>query len=204
MDYSRNLTETDLDGEIWLPVKGYEDRYEVSNLGRVRSLMKQNVHGGGVRKRDKPMIRKSHINTSGYYQIGLQKEGKLEHLRVHRLVAIAFIPNPENLPEVNHLKGKLDNRVESIEWSTPSNNQKHAYANNLRIPLGGEKNPKCILTEKQVVDIFNSKTKSKEAAQKHGISIHTVRHIRRGSTWSYLTGKKYIPKINASSSHSAV
>lgn len=193
MDYARNLSPKNIRGEKWIAVEGYEKRYEVSNFARIRSLMR-GTSAGGIIKRQIPLIIKQHINTSGYYQIRIMGENKSGTLRVHRVVGIAFHPNPYNLPEINHLKGKLDNRPESIEWSTSSNNQKHAYANDLRKPLGGEKNPKCILKEYQVLGVFNSKLLQQEIADEYGISIHTVRHIKRGSTWSYLTGKKYVIK----------
>jgi hypothetical protein len=188
---AKNLSSKSLEGEVWLPIDGYEGRYDVSSLARVRSLVKGNSRAGGVVKRKIPLIRKQKINTSGYYEVRLISSEKDETLRVHRIVGIAFIPNPDNLPEINHLKGKLDNRPTSIEWSSSSNNQKHAYKNGFRVPLGGEKNPKCRLSEKQVLEIFNSNETRIELSEKYNISIYTISHIRRGSTWSYLTGKIY-------------
>jgi hypothetical protein len=184
------LSPKDLDAEVWKSLPNYEGRYDWSNMGRVRSLVKANS-GGGVSKRKIPLIRKQRINADGYLQVGLQSNGELKTFIVHRWVGILFVPNPENLPEVNHLKGKLDCRSASLEWTTASDNQKHAYKNGLRIPLGGEKNPKCILTEKEVLEIFNSSKHKNELAVMYKISTHTIRHIKRGSTWSYLTGKTY-------------
>lgn len=94
--------------EIWYPIKGYESLYEVSDQGRVRSL-----------KFGKERILKPIRNTSGYLQVFLCKNGEKKTYRVHRLVAQTFIPNPHNLPEVNHKdENKENNSVHNLEWCT--------------------------------------------------------------------------------------
>lgn len=95
--------------EIWKEVEGYEGLYEVSNFGRVRSL--------GNDKTRKTKILKAGERKDGYLQVGLCKNKKQKIFRVHRIVAQAFIPNPLNLPEVNHKdEDKTNNRVENLEW----------------------------------------------------------------------------------------
>lgn len=95
--------------EQWRPIKGYEGLYAVSNLGRVKSLSYKCT---GVEKIMKPMK-----NGGGYLQVGLYKDGKRKILSVHRLVATAFIPNPLELPEINHRnEDKTNNVVSNIEW----------------------------------------------------------------------------------------
>lgn len=97
--------------EQWRPVKGYEGLYEVSNLGRVKSL---NYHRTGVEKILKP----SNVGN-GYLFVHLSRNGKHKFFLVHRLVAIAFIPNPKGLPEVNHIDEiKTNNCVENLEWAS--------------------------------------------------------------------------------------
>lgn len=92
--------------EIWKDIVDYEGLYQVSNFGRVKSLW-----FGQER------IMKPYKNKKGYLQLILCKEGKQKHLYVHRLVAQAFIDNPDNLPEVNHRdENKENNRVENLEW----------------------------------------------------------------------------------------
>ena len=94
--------------EIWKPIVGY-DGYEISNLGRVKSL--------GNNKTRKEKILKSRKHKDGYLYVGFYKEGKPKMFSVHRLVAKAFIPNYDNLPQVNHInEDKTDNRVENLEW----------------------------------------------------------------------------------------
>lgn len=104
--------------EIWKPIMGYEGLYEVSNLGRVRSLDRYVPHRiKGCHQFIKGDIRKTKYNNSGYEIITLSKDGKEKTMLVHRLVAQAFIPNPENLPEVNHKDEDVKNNIlENLEW----------------------------------------------------------------------------------------
>lgn len=95
--------------EQWKPIVGYEGLYEVSSLGRIKSL---NYHRAGKEK-----ILKPEKERNGYLRVGLWKNGKQKMFYVHRLVGEAFIPNPEKLPEINHKnENKANNAVENIEW----------------------------------------------------------------------------------------
>ena len=106
--------------EIWKDCKGYEGKYQVSSYGRIWSVVSQRYL-------------KQRIRQNGYCEVGLvAKNGKRKAELVHRLVAIAFIDNPNSYPFVNHLNGiKTDNRIENLEWATPQQNSRHAYDNNL-------------------------------------------------------------------------
>lgn len=98
--------------EIWCPIKGYEGLYEVSDKGRVRSL-----------KFGKERILKPGRMTKGYLTVGLCKNGEQKMYLVHRLVAKTFIPNPDNLPQVNHKdENKENNSVQNLEWCTDKYN----------------------------------------------------------------------------------
>lgn len=100
--------------EIWKNIKEYED-YQVSNLGRVKSL-----------KFGKEIIMSQKIDRKGYLCVNLCKNGKHKKFSVHRLVAEAFIPNPNNYPQVNHKSEiKTQNNVENLEWCTNDYNQKY-------------------------------------------------------------------------------
>lgn len=96
--------------EIWKPIKEYEGLYEVSSFGNVRSI-KRNTTNGKIMKLQK--------TKTGYYRVGLCKNNKVKCYSVHRLVAQAFIPNLNNLPQVNHKNEcKTNNNVENLEWCT--------------------------------------------------------------------------------------
>lgn len=106
--------------EIWKPVVGYEKYYEVSNLGRIRSLDRVMTSTTGKKFIKKGRIRKQVLNTAtGYYMLVLHGDDGKETNTVHRFVAEAFLPNPNNLPLVNHKNEiKTDNRAENLEWCT--------------------------------------------------------------------------------------
>lgn len=97
--------------EIWKDIKGYEGLYQISNYGRVWSIRKQKYLKG-----DK--------NSAGYLRVLLTaKNGKTKREFIHRLVALAFIPNPENKPQVNHIDANIENnKAENLEWNTSKEN----------------------------------------------------------------------------------
>lgn len=107
--------------EEWRPLVGYEGLYEVSNMGRVKSL--------NYRRTGKEKILEPYDDGYGYLKVKLFKDGKGKNCRINRLVAIAFIPNPYNLPEVNHKdEDKTNNCVENLEWCTSQYNVEYSKA----------------------------------------------------------------------------
>ena len=113
--------------EIWRDIPQYEGMYQVSSKGRVRSLDRTLLTANGEHKM-KGRVLSPNVNNSGYYYVTLSKDRRHWCAKVHRLVATAFIPNPDNLPEVNHRDGnKLNCCIENLEWCNHSDNHKHSF-----------------------------------------------------------------------------
>ena len=113
--------------EEWRDIEGYEDWYEISNLGRVRSI-------------DNRKILKTNFSKDGYERVTITKDKITRNMSIHRLVAKAFIPNPYKLPQVNHIDGdKTNNNVDNLEWCTNQENHNHKMKNGLNVSLKGEK-----------------------------------------------------------------
>lgn len=169
--------------EIWKDIENYEGIYQVSNLGRVKSLERKH---NPIEK-----IMTAYVNHSnGYFQIGLKKNKTRTMNKVHRLVALAFLSNPENKKTVNHIDGnKLNNNVENLEWATYSENVTHAYQNKLNHGVGskGEKNGSAKLTKNDVLEIRSNQCKSlKELAVEYNVSKTTISRIKHRLLWSHI------------------
>lgn len=127
-----NLEILSLPNEEWRYIKDFGKRYAVSNFGRVVSLARKvSNHTGYINKPNR--LLKTHKDQKGYIRTYLDKgDGKTRFIAIHRLVAIAFIPNPDNKPQVNHIDGnKENNNVDNLEWVTNQENQIHAVNNGL-------------------------------------------------------------------------
>ena len=113
--------------EIWKAVEGYEGLYEVSNLGRVRGLDRFVRHSGEYQRKAKGIVLKEATNSTGHYStVKLNKNGVSKQHKVHRLVALAFIENPNGYKEINHKdENKQNNCVENLEWCTRKYNENY-------------------------------------------------------------------------------
>jgi hypothetical protein len=172
--------------EIWRDIKDYEGLYQVSNLGRVRSVPR--ILQNGMRK--KGMIINPHIR-SNYVYIGLydRVSKKNKSQIVHRIVAQTFITNPLNKEQVNHINGiKTDNRVENLEWVTQQENMRHAFKTGL-INNSGESSGRAKLTNKQVFAIrkmASNGIKQCEIAIKFGVHTNTICGIVHRIIWKHI------------------
>lgn len=161
--------------EIWKDVKDYEGLYQVSNLGRIKSLVGWN--GKKYIKREKiinPAIQKTNKNKEYYRNvIGLVKIKKRKMAKVHRLVAEAFIPNPNGYPIINHIDGNpLNNIVENLEWCDQKYNMKHAIENNLKFnQING-------IDRNDMLELLNSGRNYDEIAE--------ILNIAKGTVFNYI------------------
>ncbi len=173
-----------IEGEVWKDIIDFEGIYQVSSIGRVKSLERTYTD-----KNEVCYLRRSQILSlllgNGYHHVWLKKKGGNKHAKVHRLVAQAFIPNPENKPEVNHKDTiKTNNAVENLEWSTPKENTQHAADLGLMNRFGPHK-----LTVDDVNNIFRLKALHNSFAQIQkilGINSGTCRMIYTRKIWKHL------------------
>ena len=181
--------------EIWKNIQEYEGIYQISNLGRIKAVQRKvrNSSVGGFRNLPEKIL-KTRIEN-GYYSLTLNKGVKQLFICIHRLVAIAFIPNPENKRCVNHLDGnKLNNNVNNLKWSTHSENEKHAYQIGLKISHRvsinqGEKSSFSKLKENQVIEIYYLNEKRKELAKKYNVNQSSIDNIKNKKTWKHILNK---------------
>lgn len=178
--------------EIWKPIKGYEGVYEVSNFGRIKSLEREIYRGKDYAKRvQKEKILKQVVNKDSYHRVSLNKNSKSKMFAVSRLVAEAFIPNPENKPEVNHIDAnRFNNKVENLEWVTAEENLNHARENGLLNKMQGEKSWCSKLKESDVKEIrrlhASGKHNQKELSRLFGVHHSNVNLIVKNKSWSWL------------------
>lgn len=171
----------EMKNEIWKPVKDYEGLYEVSNFGRVRSLdmVLPMIANGVVTTRVRHgVLRKFHKGHTGYDYVMLRKQGHPRNCRVHRIVAQAFIPNPNNLPEVNHKdENKSNNRADNLEWCTSSYN--HRYGTTIERAADKIRRPVFQLSmDGQIIKRYNSVTEAEKAT---GVTTSTISGCCKGS-----------------------
>ena len=197
IEYYKILSLEDCEGELWKAVKGYEGIYEVSNYGRVKSISRIALkRSGGIKRTTKPFILKS-VLEAGYKYVRITKNYKRKKLKTARIVAFAWIDNPDNKPQVNHKNGiRYNDTVENLEWVTAKENSIHAVETGLSPIIGGQ-HWKSLLTNDEAVDIATSELSRKELMDKYQIGYHIVERIQKGTSWSRITGikykKKYLP-----------
>lgn len=175
--------------EEWRDVPDYEGMYQVSDLGRVKSLQRktERIHSKSRIKLVKEIIRKQTKEKDGYLQVCLKKDLKVKTFKTHRLVATLFISNPENKPQVNHKNSiKTINDVFNLEWNTSKENINHAL--DFGLMPRGEKSYKTILTEKQVLEIrkIGKSILQREIGKMYGVSEETIGLILRRKTWRHI------------------
>lgn len=169
--------------ETWLPIEGYEDLYEVSDLGRVRSLDREREqmtrHGVVALFRYRGRVLRQILDAYGYPFVGLYGSACRRDVRkVHRLVAAAFVPNPNRYPEVNHKDFNRSNAAAlNLEWVSSSGNRIYS-AKALRLAKK--------LTPGAALAIRTSQDDRNCVAVQNGVALSTVYRIQRGESWGWL------------------
>jgi hypothetical protein len=172
--------------EAWKNIPELNGMYEVSNHGRLRSYWNR----GGKSVSAFPRILSLSVNGNGYPT----KYINGANYRLHRLVAQMFIPNPDNLPVINHIDGdKTNNHVSNLEWCNKSHNERHAQRMGLKNKALGEKCNKSHLSNEVVLEIFKSGLGCRELGRMYGVYHSTVLSIKTGKTWNHVTGMPIVP-----------
>jgi len=175
--------------EQWCIVPGLEHLYEASTLGKIRNVERYVETYQGFRKLSKT-IRKPFSNGKGYMSVCISSKPRRNEY-VHRMVAKAFIPNPDNKKEVNHINGiKNDNRAINLEWCTPEENKEHAVRMNL-MPKG-EMSANSVLTDSQVIAILrlhriNPDFNRTAVGRKLGVADSTIIKIIKRTRWKHIS-----------------
>jgi hypothetical protein len=150
--------------ELWKDIVDYEGLYQVSNLGRVRN--------------SKGQIRKFRIDSKGYPQVRLSKNGKYQDVFIHKMVAVAFISNPDNKETVNHKDGdKMNWSIDNLEWATTLENTQHAIDNGLRKDILSSEDCEYI---RQVYTPYHSEFGATALAKKFGVDKSQIAKIGKG------------------------
>lgn len=158
--------------EVWKDIEGYEGSYQVSNLGRVKSLGR--VDSIGHNKSSK--ILKAHPNGGKYLDVTLFNQNRREYFLVHRLVAQAFIPNPSDLPQVNHIdEDKTNNCVSNLEWCTAKYNLN--YGNRRKSAIESMKKPIISISPDGIIKQEVSAT---DFSKRTGIDVRNVNAVLKG------------------------
>jgi hypothetical protein len=176
--------------EVWHDTKLFGALIQFSNYEKIRSWKRANKNGGV------PENIAVYIGSKGYLVASVRElqTQKVKQLKIHRLIAQQFLPNPNNYPEVNHIDGnKLNNNPDNLEWCDKKHNIRHAFTNKLINSCKGVNKPQSKLTESEVLEIFHSKGNGKLIAPKYNIDFTTIYSIRSGKTWNHVTGA---PKNN--------
>ena len=183
-----NVDIPDLEGEYWVPIINYEDHYLISNFFRIKSLYREVPFRDSI-MRKVAQLRASDANSDGYLQVILTKDKKSKTFCTHILMALSFgLPNPFNLPELNHIDGDKNNcLLDNLEWSTHGDNMRHAVKKGLRKYTKVTNPKKGLLTNQDILDIYNSKERTGLIAKKYDLTKSSIQRIKSGKTYSKIT-----------------
>lgn len=174
-----------LNGEIWEEIPGFYGQYFASNMGRVKSVYRKRLG----KRFDKTASVNGTPDKNGYLRTIIRENGVKRYLSLHRLVAVTFIINPENKPDINHINGnKTDNRAENLEWVTKEENNNHAIKNNLfKCPLGQDHGCSKLRNEDVLfIRKNNKKYTQKQLGEMFGVTQSMISAIVINKNWRHL------------------
>lgn len=177
LDKLNNSTNNSNAVEVWKPIKGYEGYYEVSSLGRVRSIARTITKSNGVKLKVEEKLLTQATITGGYLAVCLSKNGKWHCYPAHRLVAQTFIPNPDKLPIINHKDiNPENNEVNNLEWCSYEYNNNYLDRNE-RMSMHKKKEIEVINSKGEIVDIVKGLI---DTMDKYNISKHYIKQSNNG------------------------
>lgn len=176
------FTPLSLPNELWLAVSATNERYFISTMGRLLTTAWKGTN--------QARIMKPALDAQGYLRTMIMQHGRLRTVKMHRLVALEFLPNPLGLPQVNHKNGiKHDNQTSNLEWMSAKQNSQHAENSGLR-SHAGEKNAARLLTDAKVLEIrqkFKPRVYTRPMlATEYGVTVATIKKIVSGAAWKHL------------------
>lgn len=183
------ISVPDLIGEEWVDIIGYEGFYKISNLARIKSVCRTVIQKRGTSVIKPEQLLKLGKNSDGYFLVRLTKDRIARTYSFHILVAKTFVPNPNNLTEVNHIDGnKLNCLPNNLEWVTHKENMGHAVKTGLRKYKKGTNDYfKFKLSESQILEIYKSEERTGVLASKFNITKSSIQRIKSGKTYSGVT-----------------
>lgn len=180
--------------KIWKPVPGFEKTHIISTMGRVASLPRDYVShtptGLKCMKHVDGKILKQRLGNTGYFRVALSVMGTIKEMSIHRLIAMAFIPNPNGFPQINHIDGcKVHNIADNLEWCSASKNQLHAIALGLTKISFGSDRAFAKLTDDDVREIRNQISDGItqwKIAKAFGVCPSKITFIKQGKAWKHV------------------
>jgi hypothetical protein len=177
--------------ETWKDIPGYEGYYQASSLGKIRSLDRVSTHWKGITQIKKGKEISISADIKGYLKISLMKSGTRKSFKAHRLIAITFLDNKDNLSDVNHKNlNKADNSVSNLEWCSHKENCEHASLNGRKGGGMGSKNHFSKLTETDVLEIRDlfkiGKETRKSLAEKYSVDYTLIWQIVARKAWKHI------------------
>lgn len=184
-----------MDKIIWKPVPGYEALYEVSNAGDVRNTEYLSSRTNCIISRPVPRVLRQETSHDGYKRVVLSNNGKHRHFSVHRLVAMAFVPNPNNMPQINHIdENPANNRADNLEWCNGKQNCNHG-GHCQRIAIRQTNNPSRSKPVRQLDmdgNFIKEYPSTREAERQTGVACEQIsrcckgrNHHAGGCRWEY-------------------